>query len=1260
MSRWKKISLGILIILLLLIGAVAFLVGTTTGLHLVFNAANRWVPGLDIGSVTGGWRDLTLKNVRYEQPGVNVNAGQVHLSVKLACLRDSSLCVNDISLSDVNVVVDSKKMPPAAQVEEEESGPLNLSTPYPLTLSRVALNNVNVKIDDTTVSVMSFSSGLRWQDRNLTLTPTSLQGLLIALPKVAKVAQEEIVEPKIEKPRPEEPPLGETLRDLFSKPVLPEMTDVHLPLNLTIEEFRGEQLRLTGDTDLTVRNMLLKVSSVDGLTTLDALDIDSNQGTVNATGRAELRNSWPVDITLNSTLNVDPIKGEKVKIKLGGALREQLEVGVNLSGPVDAVLRAQTRLGEAGLPLNLDLTSEQLYWPLTGAKQYQADDLKLKLTGKMTDYTLSFRTAVRGEQLPPATITLDGKGNEQQINIDKLDVAALQGHTTLKALLDWQKAISWRGELALQGINTAKQYPDWPSKLDGLMKLRGSLYGGSWQLDVPELKLAGNVKQNKVSVDGKVKGNSYMQWVIPGLHLTLGRNKADVKGELGVNDLNLDATIDAPSLDNALPGLGGTAKGLVKVRGNVKAPQLEADVTARGLRWQELSIAQARLQGDVKSTDQIAGNLDLRVERLIQGDINLRLITLVAKGSEKQHQLQLRIQGQPVSGQLDLSGSFDRATQRWRGNLSNTRFDTPVGPWSLSRAIALDYRGQEQKVSIGPHCWTNPNAELCLPQTVDAGASGRAVVDLNRFDLAMLKPFMPETTQASGSFTGKADVSWDTTKEGLPQGQIQLAGRSVRVTQMVNDSALPIAFDTLNLSAALRNNRAELNWLIRLVNNGQFDGQVQVSDPQNQRNLSGNVNIRNFSLAIANPVFSRGEKAAGTLNASLRLAGNAERPQLFGQMQLNGVDIDGNFMPFDMQPSQLAMNFNGMSSTLQGVVRTKQGEIALNGNADWSQLDNWRARIAAKGSRVRITVPPMVRLDVSPDVVLEATPNLITLDGSADVPWARIVVQELPESAVGVSSDEVMLDERLKPEKDPTASIPINSNLTIHVGNNVRLDAFGLKARLTGDLKVAQDKQGLGLNGQINIPKEEGRFHAYGQDLIVRKGEILFSGPPDQPLLNIEAIRNPDATENDVTAGVRVTGTPDEPKVEVFSDPAMSQQEALSYLLRGQGLESNQSDSEAMTSMLIGLGVAQSGQVVGKIGETFGVKNLALDTEGVGDSSQVVVSGYVLPGLQVKYGVGIFDSLATLTLRYRLMPKLYLEAVSGVDQALDLLYQFEF
>ncbi|MFU0887597.1 autotransporter assembly complex protein TamB [Kluyvera sichuanensis] len=1258
MTLWKKISLGVLIFLVLLVGIVGFLVGTTTGLHLLFNAANRWVPGLEIGKVTGGWRDLTLKNVRYTQPGVAVDAGEFHLAVDLNCLWHSSVCVNDIALSNINVAIDSSKMPPAAPVKEEDSGPLNLSTPYPITLKRFALNSVNIKIDDTTVSVMDFTSGLTWQDKNLTLTPTTLQGLLIALPKVADVAQKEVVEPKIDNPQPQEKPLGETMTELFSKPVLPEMADVHLPLNLNIESFSGEQLRITGDTDLTVYKMLLKVSSIDGNMKLDALDVDSSQGTVNASGTAQLINDWPVDITLNSTLNIDPLKGEKVKLKVGGEVRKQLELGVNLSGPVDMSLRAQTQLAEAGLPFNLEINSKQLYWPFTGEKQYQADDLKLKLGGKMTDYTLSFRTAVKGQGVPPADITIDAKGNERQVSLDKLTVAALEGKTELTALLDWQQAISWRGELALRGINTAKVAPDWPSKLDGLIKTNGSLYGGTWQMNVPEVKITGNVKQNKVNVDGSLRGNSYMQWTIPGLHVALGNNTADVKGELGVKDLNLDANIDAPKLDNMLPGLGGTAKGLVKIRGTVDAPQLLADITARGLRWQELSIAQVRVDGDVNSTDQIAGNLDVRVERIVQPGVNIGLVHLAAKGNEKQHALQLQIQGEPVSGQLALSGSFDRKEERWKGALSNTRFQTPVGPWSINRDIALDYRNLEQKISIGPHCWVNPNAELCVPQTIDAGAAGHAIVNLNRFDLAMLKPFMPEATQASGVFSGNADVTWDTTKEGLPQGKVTLSGRNVKVTQIVNDAPLPVAFDTLNLNADLHNNRAELGWLIRLTNNGQLDGQVQVTDPQGRRNLGGNVNIRNFSLAMINPIFSRGEKADGKLNANLRLGGNVQSPLLYGQMQLNGIDVDGNFMPFDMQPSQITMNFNGASSTLQGDIRTQQGQISLDGDADWRQIDNWRARIAAKGSRVRITVPPMVRLDVSPDVEFKATPSLFTLDGNVDIPWARIVVKDVPESAVGVSRDEVMLNSNLQPEKTQSASIPINSNLNIHVGNNVRLDAFGLKARLTGDLKVAQDKQGLGLNGQINIP--EGRFHAYGQDLIVRKGELLFSGPPDQPLLNIEAIRNPDSTENDVIAGVRVTGSADQPKAEVFSDPAMSQQEALSYLVRGQGLDSGQSDSAAMTSMLIGMGVAQSGQVVGKIGETFGVSNLALDTQGVGDSSQVVVSGYVLPGLQVKYGVGIFDSLATLTLRYRLMPKLYLEAVSGVDQALDLLYQFEF
>ena len=142
---------------------------------------------------------------------------------------------------------------------------------------------------------------------------------------------------------------------------------------------------------------------------------------------------------------------------------------------------------------------------------------------------------------------------------------------------------------------------------------------------------------------------------------------------------------------------------------------------------------------------------------------------------------------------------------------------------------------------------------------------------------------------------------------------------------------------------------------------------------------------------------------------------------------------------------------------------------------------------------------------------------------------------------------------------------------------------------------------------------------------------------------------------------MRVSGTANFPRVAVFSEPEKSETEALSYLLRGEGLDpSGDSDNTMITSALINLGLSQGSQVFESLGDAVGISGLGLETEGVGDSSQLVVSGYVLPGLKVKYGVGIFDSLATLTLRYRIIPRLYVEAVSGVDQALDFLYAFEF
>ncbi|MEA9393077.1 translocation/assembly module TamB domain-containing protein [Acerihabitans sp. TG2] len=1267
----KKIALGILLTLLILLGALTWLIGTASGLHLLVNGAARWVPGLAVESVAGGWRDLTLKGIHYRMPGVTVAVGQFSLALDPTCLRHSQLCLNSIALQDVDVEVNTAELAPApaAPAAEDTSGALH--TPYPLILRQLRLDNVRVQIDHTMIALATFSTGMDFHGNNLTIMPTEIDNLRVALPKTAEVivdralgdvsqtaAQKQAVA-HVERPTattPPQPPLADTLRALFAKPLLSDLPEVRLPVNIRVMALRGQNLRLTGDTDIIIDQFFMQGQSVDGEVKLEKLQINAAQGALYASGEAQLKQQWPLHLTVNAALNVAPMKGEKIKLTLRGALRDRLVSTLNLSGPVKAQLTASTQLAVAGLPLDLALTSPGLQWPIQGDAQYRVSDLALKLGGQAVDYQLQFRADLSAKGLPPAGITLTGKGNPAQFTLSRLRVSTLEGYGDLSAVVDWSDVVSWRSELTLTGIDTSRQWPDWPARLAGKIVTQGSLHGGSWQLRIPEFTLDGNIKQNQLTARGSLSGNAAGQWHIPGLRLVLGRNSLNVTGNID-HQLALDAVLDAPNLNGALPGLAGNAHGTLTLRGERRAPRLAMDLSAAGLRWQTLSVAKIALNGNVSASDIVRGNVDMRINGLKQGDMLVRQLTLAASGDERRHQLRLNVQGDPVSGGLVLNGGYDRQQQRWRATLSQTAFTTPMGPWRLSRDMALDYQQGIQRITIGPHCWINPHAELCVPTAINAGASGQATLLLNRLDLVMLKPYLPPQTELDGLFSGRADISWQP-GGGLPQARISLVGKGVKMTQGVQGGSLPIAFDTLNLNLGVERDRARFDWQIGIAGNGQFNGQIQVADPLGRRSLSGTIAVRQLSLAIVNPILSNGESVGGMLNANLRIGGDVAQPQLFGQLGLDQVLIRGNWMPFAMTESRLGMTFSGTSSTLAGTVHTTQGQINLTGSADWSRINDWRARIAAQGTRVRITVPPMVRLDISPNIILEASPQQFTLNGKVDIPWARIVVKELPASAVGVSQDEVILDDRLQPVARRQVSTAINSNLIIHVGNDVRLDAFGLKARLDGDLKMVQDKQGLGLNGQINIPY--GRFSAYGQDLIVRRGQLLFAGPPDRPVLNIEAIRNPDSTADGVIAGIRVTGMADQPKLEVFSDPVKSQQEALSYLLRGQGLNAPGADSSAMTSMLIGIGVAQSGQLVGKIGAAFGVSDLTLDTQGVGDDSQVVVSGYLTPGLQVKYGVGIFDSLATITLRYRLMPRLYLEAVSGLNQALDLLYQFEF
>ncbi|HGJ5875876.1 MAG TPA: translocation/assembly module TamB domain-containing protein [Arsenophonus sp.] len=1256
--KWvKRISLALLFLLLILLTMIGWIITTQSGLHFALNSAVRWLPGLEIAAISGAWSDLNLQHVRYRTKGINVEIDKFNLSLQVNCLKRLQLCVNNISTEGVNVQVDSKAFPSTEELAN--SKPLTkLSTSFAIFLHQLTLKNINIQIDNIQIALAELATAVDWQANLLTIKPTMINGLAVNLPKTLveenKTADKTVT--KIANEIPEKS-AGETLKTMFAQPVLAELPEVVLPIDLNIEQIQGLNWRLEVDTTVVINNLTLIATVQDQQIAIKQFTVTAPEGKINITGDANLAQQWPVNIAVQAVSYLNDLKGQQFDLKLDGALLQQLKLTLNLTGPIKANLVAEAALSQAGLPIQLTIESQQLNWPLQGESEYRLKDLRLRLNGKVTAYDLSLRTDINGRDVPPMLLLLDAKGNEQQLRLTRLRLNVLQGKTELTGIIDWSKAISWNGVLTLSDINTTKQWPQWPAKLQGKIVTTGSIHGGSWQLKIPEISLDGNVKGNLLRARGEMTGNAAGQWNIPLFNLLLGRNKLAINGY--VSDIwQLNGIIDAPSLYGVLPDLGGVIKGQWKLRGNLKSPQLMVDIAARNVKWQNnLTIDKATIQSDIRSDKQIQGQLAVAVHQVNQADLVVHNFTLTATGNEQRHSVQMNIDGNPISGHLTLIGSFDRQKELWQGVLDNTLFDTSIGEWQLSRAVAIDYANQQQQVMVSPYCWLNAKGHICLSKTAKIGKSSNADILLQQFDLTLLKPFLPPETQLTGRFDGDAKVSWDADGHS-PQAKVNLFGSGVKINQLIEGSLLPVQFQTLTLNADVSNGKVVLKWLIQIANNGKFSGNIRIDDLEQGHKLSGNVNIENISLALIRPILSKGERIDGNLNADLRLSGNMKQPLLNGNLALSNLIAKGQWFPFDINQSFLKLDFMGTHSQLTGRINTPEGYLKLIGEADWRNINAWKARISAIGDKLRISLPSMIRIDVEPDIVFEATPNLLSLNGNVNIPWARITVQELPESAVGISSDEVMLDANLHPIEKKGISIPILTNLQIKIGNDVRLDAFGLKARLTGILKVIQDKQGLGLNGQIDIP--EGRFHAYGQDLIVRKGQILFSGPVDQPFLNAEAIRNPESTNDNVIVGVRVTGLADKPKATIFSEPFKSQEEALSYLLRGEGLDSSGADNTHMAALLISVGLSKSGKLLGNIGEIFGVSDLALDTQGVGDKSQVVVSGKITNDLQVKYGVGIFNSLATLTLRYRLMPRLYLEAVSGADQALDLLYQFEF
>ncbi|HHF2966186.1 TPA: translocation/assembly module TamB domain-containing protein [Vibrio alginolyticus] len=1249
MFKWTKwLSLSLIGLLLLLIIIVATVLFTHPGLKFALWGAEKALPQLQIEKVQGSlFPRFELHNVSFVDESLNIDAKveRLALAVNFRCFFDPKVCVDELRLQGLDFKM--PELPPASE-EQEETPPLrSISTPVPIFVNKVSFNDINVNVLGNQIDWQTFSTALSMQGDRLVIAPTALKDINVALaPSEA--------EPEAAAEEPKETDV--TPQDI----VLPE---VWIPLTVEARRLDIHNFKLAGETPVIVNHLGLVARAGGERVDVKTLELDMPEVEGKLSTQVTLSSNYPIKAQLDALVKQADAKGQKLSLSVSGSVGD-LSLNATLSELVQAEIKGDIQLLKTQLPFDVEIKNVQAQWPLFGQSDYQVSVPSLAAKGSLDGYEVALETKASGKDIPAVDVALNGKGTLEQIDLESLVVKTLGGELSGKVMANWAAPINWQADLNLKNIQPGLQWKEAEGDISGNLSTSGSLTEqGGWQVSLPKLDIDGILRGYPLNVEGQLEASDKngkgedIQLTTQGLALSHGPNQLSAKGKIDKQIL-MDVEVNFPDFAKSVPDLAGKMQGKVALRGSLKEPDINLDLALNQINWQQqANVETITLKGDVKPLPAPKANISLIANNITYDDIKVDSADLEVSGDEKLHQLTLDVVSDLVSTSLEIEGTFQQKPEMiWDGALRRLTLSSQQGPWALQKSTAVKVNIDKQIANVQAHCWLQAESSVCLTEDISVGKSGQAKLAINDFDFDQIKQFLPPETKLQGSVNAQVFAKWAPEKKpevtlsvNMPKGQVEQA----------LEQPIKVGWESFNFKAALAKDKLDAEWLFDVKDNGDLSGKVSLLNVSSEKpTIDGKVSLSTFHLDFLAPLIGEYSLFKANMNTDLAISGDVMHPKVNGQFLIDQMKLQGEVTPIDINSGQVVINFKGHQADLNAGILTPDGELNVTGDADWQDLQNWRTKARVFAKELNVDLPPMVKIKVEPDMTIDVTPQLAKIEGDINLPWGRIVVEELPPSAVGVSSDTVILDKNLQPVDD-VAAMPfdVETNINIKIGDDFQLAAFGLKGGLKGNLNVTQKDKGPFIVGEVNVV--DGSYRSFGQDLLIKEGKILMNGPPDQPYLSIKAIRNPDNTQDDVIAGVQVSGPASDPSIEIFSEPAMNQANALSYLLRGQDID-GEAGGNAMTTTLIGLSLAKSGRVVGEIGEAFGVQDLQLDTAGSGDDSQVTVSGYILPGLQVKYGVGIFNSLGEFTVRYRLMQDLYLEAVSGVDSAVDLLYQFEF
>lgn len=987
------------------------------------------------------------------------------------------------------------------------------------------------------------------------------------------------------------------------------------------------------------------------------------------------------------------VKGEVEAFSSSGTVRGTVE---QAGGPVEVAYRLSrdgerwtiqqadiafpgtpTRLDAKGLLIvqdkNVEIQAQagwrNLRWPLHGGEPTVASSRGNATVSGTTDrYTAQVEadlTRAPGGEILPGRWTVEGQGDRDSFRIAQLAGSLLGGRIAGNGEIAWKPQVRWRAMLRGQGIDTERLSAEFPGDLAFTASTSGRLEdaGPYGTVDLP--RLAGTLRGQPVAGTAALQlGGEVYQ--LSRLDLDWGTVDVTAAGRVAPT-LDLAWNVAAPNLGIAVPQGGGSLVAQGRVSGPTATPRVQMNAQAEDLVFGTTRAAAAAVTADVNLAPNGNIVLDLQSTGVRSGERRISELTVRGRGTRGNHTVTASavLEGEGEDDRLDLalSGGIAGTTQAiaWNGQIQRLDVRSRViGNWSLAAPAAL--AASQQAVRLRDFCWRSGGARLCAdggwsqtgPWNVDA-----SVAD---FPLNTFRPYMPPdlvvtgdlngTVQARGSGSVLAAANVDL-RPG--PGELRFPGRDGKTVAFPFEQALVQA-----QAGAGGAGQATASLVFRDV--GNLSARLRLprftpGTPVTSQPLSGRIDVNLRNLAFVEGFVPDVNDLSGALVGGYALSGTVGSPRFVGRAELQNARADVPRFGLELRDARLSAVGNGTGAlTLDGSVRSGRGTLTISGQAGVPSPET-PIRLAVKGSRFLASDTEEIRALVSPDLTFTAEGQKAELTGEIVIPEAEIEIEKRGEKGPVKASDDVVFVNAGQEVVAEKGGMDLTARVRFVLGKDVDVAVMGLQAEPTGSVLVIQRPgQVTRATGEVEV--SGGTFKAYGQDLTIERGRLVFAGPVSNPAVDLRAFRKAD---DGTVAGIEARGTLQKPEVTLWSNPTMTQTEQLSYLLMGRPLNRVEpQEGDRLANAATALGIRGGNMLAKQLAARWGLEEARIETKGSLEEASLVVAKYLSPKLYVSFGMGLFEPVNTFRIRYLLSDKWSLQAEnSGAATGADAMYTIE-